>query len=370
MTHFYANIIIDSIDRLERFKTRVTRPIATSSKWGTNCGGLVGHLVVHLRITDDIDDDVTQVLSGLDDTAARYASHLTSWISVIVDHLPNLKNFQNEISVQWLSHLSYLIVLRHVCSRTLTHLSISISREEDGVFQAVNSLSQLQYMNVLILSPWDVSNEIWLHNLQHPLVLPLVREMVWRTEGMVTQEIICFIAACRAGPGCDFVIAMPELEPQPATLLADFITQNAVESLTMDFITLDVQDVIAPLLALIPKLYIYNSAAAAALGLQASLPSLLTLDSCLDGDEDDQKQFWAFMHTLQNRAAPLARPCVIKIYCGESLFSWTKSSGYQHHATFIGRLLPIAIKLLKHHILVTDVSDVDCGHFTQSIHAR
>lgn len=265
----------------------------------------------------------------------------------------------------WYSQLSHISVLSNTAAETCTSLDLFISRNEDGIFPAINGLFRLRSLTIYVLDTreWTVFHATsWLHRTDRPLVLRTVDEFSFRVGGEVLSSMLPFLAGCRFATNCKLTLTMKGIKESDASQLIPLFVQNKIRELQLRGIHPKVQTVLAPYIVSVDTLIITKSPPTSKILKQVKVPSHVIIDApWCKGNDNDNECFWSFLD--QGQTAFLQSQCVIRIlWGGSSFFSWSGGEGIneEYHAAFRQRLLPIAHKLLHQNIRVIDRTGADC----------
>jgi hypothetical protein len=250
--------------------------------------------------------------------------------------------------------LGELLSLSRNCARTLTILDICICVDDDGAFALINELKELQKLWLtFIWVPTSVTGTIaWAHSIAHPISLPKVKDILWSYNGGEDSDLMSrYLGKCRFAPGCDIELWAPQMSAASARLFIPFFDINTVESANIS-VSDEAQAVLTPQLLVLSQLHLMERVPSQEILTEKTLPKLFGID--YPKSTENQPQFWDFLECLMATDFDFDEPRSMEIYIDDEGFRWYDGWDKPEHAEFIGKLLPISVRLLTKQIRVID----------------
>jgi hypothetical protein len=354
MILLYKTVHIDTFQCLRLFqKCIAASPL--SNKRET----LLGHLVEHLEISNFyvVEDSPEEDSDG---ELTRISEFMAS-LGLILLYVPLLQHFKIDLTDSWYCISIHIAILSRTAATTCTSMTLTIRREEDGVFPHINALTNLRDLTITVEHiSIDRLDFKWAHKLDDAIILRSIKFFNWIVEGAVDLQQVKFVALCRFGAQCSIRLQMENLASGVAADLKPLFAQNTIAKLELDNFKTSSQSVLAEAISRVPCVVISGTSPTRALARQTQWPSSITVDHGENGDK-----LWTFLLELQDIFAAYTRTRSHKLYIrwGSNIFSWLGGHNSNDYALFVGKLFPVAINLAKKNISIVDCQGVDCTTF-------
>jgi hypothetical protein len=166
--------------------------------------------------------------------------------------------------------------------------------------------------------------------------------------------MILLLAASMFGESCSVKLHVDVMREQDAHLLTPFFIWNTPREFVFSG-RLELPGIWAAHIAKIRTVIIESPIPALELIRQGSLPQHLHLR--LRSSVHSETHLWTFLDELVARAVPSA--CALYIYRDGTRFYWLAGERDPIYAQFVGRLLPMAIRLDQMRIKIVDRHGAD-----------
>jgi hypothetical protein len=280
-------------------------------------------------------------------------------MTIVLLTAPNLVALRSEsVNVP----ASVLATISTVASSSISHLSVRFDGRSLTAMHMISSFPALKDLRVT----FDDDTQPDFARI-HPWIIPTVHTFSWR-YGTECEDIcpandsLHFLAACRFASQCRIELIFSDLWPDQSVLLNPFFDAHRDAEVVSMCSWMSISE--SSTIFSAQNVEFVDRPPPAVLFTHNPLPRRVSI--CVDLDEDEHP-IWDILGVLECRKR-LEHPLVLHVALRTILaFSWrTDASGSglsKEYASFIGRLLPHALRLYSQGVIIVDEDE-------ESVHAR